>query len=70
LVSNFCREFLGEDSRRDSEMTKLLNWLVFGYSSSDVHGASPNSDFDDSFFVIGKDSLHVYTNGTGFKYIS
>ena len=50
-------------------MTKLLNWLIFGFSCSDIHGSLPNSDFDDSFFVVGKDSLQIYTNTAGFKHL-
>lgn len=50
------------DSRNDQEMTKLLNWLVFGYSCADIYGEPANFDYDDSFFVVAKDSLHIYTN--------
>jgi len=47
----------GIDSRNDSEMRKLLNWLVWGYSCSDIYGESHSYLFDDSFFIVGKDSL-------------
>lgn len=57
------------DARNDSEMTKLLNWLIFGASCSDIHGSSRSNDFDDSFFVVGKDSLQIYTNTAGFKHL-
>jgi len=51
-------------------MKKLLNWLMFGLSSSDIHG-SPHADtFDDSFFVISKDSFQAYTTSTGFRELS
>jgi len=71
-VSPFAPKYhlIGVDSRNDQEMTKLLNFLVFGLSSSDIHGSSPNNDFDDSFFVIGKDSLQIFTNAAGFKILS
>ena len=58
------------DSRHDSEMRKLINWLVFGLSSSDIYGESPSQIFDDSFFVIGKDSLQIFTNGAGYGHLS
>jgi len=47
-------------------MTKLLNWLIFGYSCADIHGEPANFDFDDSFFVVAKDSLQIYTNNVGY----
>ena len=55
------------DAKRDSEMTKLTNWLLFGLSSSDIHGSTPEFDFDDSFLVISKNSLQIYTTNTGYK---
>ena len=58
---------VGMDAKRDSEMTKLTNWLLFGLSSSDIHGSTPEFDFDDSFLVISKNSLQVYTTNTGYK---
>jgi len=45
------------DAKRDTEMTKLTNWLLFGLSSSDIHGSSPDFHFDDSFFVVSKSSM-------------
>ena len=53
---------LGMDSRNDNEMRKLLNWLVWGYSCSDIFGEAHSDLFDDSFFVVGKDNLQIYTN--------
>ena len=58
---------IGMDAKRDSEMTKLTNWLLFGLSSSDIHGSTPEFHFDDSFLVISKNSLQVYTTNTGYK---
>lgn len=57
------------DSRYDSEMRSLLNWLVWGYSGSDVFSSDAGFTFDDSFFVVGKDSLQVYTNEAGYKHL-
>lgn len=48
---------IGLDSRNDNEMRKLLNWLILGYSCSDIYGEAHTYSFDDSFFVIAKDSL-------------
>lgn len=61
---------IGVDSNRDTEMTKLLNWLMFGLSSSDIHGSTPHYDFDDSFFVISRNSFQAYTNQAGFMELS
>ena len=58
---------LGMDAKRDTEMTKLTNWLLFGLSSSDIHGSTPDFHFDDSVFVIAKNALQVYTSSTGYK---
>jgi hypothetical protein len=58
---------LGVDSRYDTEMNKLQNWLLFGASTYSVHGSSPSLEFQDSFFVISKDSLQAFTNSKGFK---
>lgn len=57
------------DSRNDNEMRKLLNWLVWGYSCSDIYGESDSYFFDDSFFVVGKDSLQIFTNVAGYDYL-
>ena len=51
-------------------MTKLTNWLLFGLSSSDIHGSSPEFHFDDSVFVISKNSMQLYTSHTGYKHLS
>jgi len=48
-------------------MTKLTNWLLFGLSSSDIHGSTPEFDFDDSFIIISKNSLQIFTTNTGYK---
>lgn len=61
---------IGMDSRNDSEMRRILNWLIFGYSCSDIYGESHTYLFDDSFFVVGKDSLQIYTNNAGYSYLS
>jgi hypothetical protein len=50
-------------------MTKLLNWLVFGYSCADIQGEPANFDFDDSFFVVAKDSLQIYTSEVGYQHL-
>lgn len=50
-------------------MTKLLNWLIFGYSCADIHGEPANFDFDDSFFVVAKDSLQIYTDAAGYQHL-
>lgn len=57
------------DSRNDNEMRKLLNWLVWGYSCADIFGEAHSDLFDDSFFVVGKDSLQVYTNSNGYQHL-
>jgi hypothetical protein len=57
------------DSRNDNEMRKLLNWIVWGYSCSDIYGESDSYLFDDSFFVVGKDSLQIFTNEAGYDYL-
>jgi hypothetical protein len=58
---------LGMDATYDPEMKKLCNWLVSGLSTTDINGSVHNDDFSDSFFVISKDSLQIYTNVAGFK---
>jgi len=58
------------DSRYDGEMVKLQNWLCYGKSTYEVHGSSPGLDFQDSFFVISKDSFQAFTNSAGFKRLS
>lgn len=57
------------DSRNDNEMRKILNWLVWGYSCSDIYGESHDYLFDDSFFVVGKDSLQIFTNQAGYDHL-
>ena len=57
------------DSRRDSEMRHLLNWIVFGCSSSDIYGETISDVFEDSFFVIGKDSLQIFTSKAGYEHL-
>lgn len=58
------------DSKHDSETKKLSNWLLHGLSSIDIYNAPPHDLFSDSVFVIGKDSVQVYTNAQGFKVFS
>ena len=58
------------DSRYDGEMVKLQNWLCYGKSTYEVHGSSPGLDFQDSFFVISRDSFQAFTNSAGFKRLS
>lgn len=53
---------IGMDSKHDVETKKLANWLLHGLSSTDINGAPLHDSFSDSIFVIGKDSLQVYTN--------
>lgn len=55
------------DAKRDEEMTKLANWLMFGLSSSDIHGVSPDFYYEDSFFVISKSSMQIYTSHIGYN---
>ena len=62
--------FLGMDAKRDTEMTKLTNWLLFGLSSSDIHGSTPEFYFDDSFFVVSKNSMQIFTSHAGYKEMS
>ena len=57
------------DSRHDGEMRKILNWLIWGFSGSDISGESHSYTFDDSFFVVGKDSLQVYTTQAGYEHL-
>ena len=45
------------DSRFDSEMKKLANWLIFGLSGQDVIAGNPKSIYQDSFLVISKNAL-------------
>jgi len=58
------------DAKRDSEMNKLTNWLLFGLSSSDIHGSSPDFYYDDTFAIVAKNSLQVYTSSAGYKELS
>jgi hypothetical protein len=58
------------DSCLDREMKKLTNWLLWGMSSHDVHGDSMGDQYNDSFFVISKDSFQGYINTNGFKLLS
>ena len=51
-------------------MTKLLNWLMFGKSSQDIHGTLPNYDFEDSFFIITRNSFQGYTTLKGFQHLA
>ena len=51
-------------------MTKLLNWLMFGRSSQDIHGTLPNYDFEDSFFIITRNSFQGYTTQKAFQHLS
>lgn len=54
------------DSKRDTEMTKLCNWLLFGLSSSDIHGSTPDFEFDDTVIVLSKNAMQVYTSHAGY----
>jgi len=58
------------DSKRDTEMTKLTNWLLFGLSSSDIHGSTPDFHFDETFVVVSKNALQIFTSSTGYKELS
>lgn len=51
-------------------MKKLANWLLFGLSTNDICGAVHDGCYADSFFVISRDGLQVYTNSAGFKKFS
>lgn len=61
---------LGMDTFHDEEMNKLQNWLLYGFSSSDIMGSALTDSFSDSFFVISKDGFQGYTNSAGFKELS
>ena len=54
------------DSKRDNEMRKLTNWLLFGLSSADIHGSTPEFHYDDVFLVVSKSSMQVYTSRSGY----
>lgn len=69
-ILNFCFIFIGIDTGYDSEMKKLCNWLLFGMSTTDICGHAYGDEYEDSFFVISKDGLQVYTNSAGFKSFS
>lgn len=58
------------DAKRDNEMTKLTNWLLFGLSSSDIHGSTPDFHFDDSILVVSKNSMQVYSTNSGLQVLS
>ncbi len=58
------------DTYHDEEMKKLQNWLLFGLSSLDINGSPLSDCFAETFLVISKDGLQVYTNATGFKELS
>jgi hypothetical protein len=60
----------GMDSCLDREMKKLTNWLLWGMSSHEIHGDSMGDQYNDSFFVISKDSFQGYINTAGFKLLS
>jgi len=57
----------GMDAKRDTEMTKLCNWLLFGLSSSDIHGSAPDFHFDDTVIVVSKNAMQVYTSHSGYQ---
>ena len=48
-------------------MTKLTNWLLFGLSSSDIQGSTPEFHYDDTFVIVSKNSLQIYTTHSGYK---
>ena len=58
------------DCKRDTEMTKLTNWLMFGLSSSDIHGSTPDFYYDDLFLVVSKNSMQVFTTHSGYLHLS
>ena len=58
------------DAKRDSEMTKLTNWLLFGLSSSDIHCSTPEYHFDDTVIVVAKNSMQLYTSHSGYRHLS
>ena len=70
LYLKFLLRFIGIDTGYDSEMKKLCNWLLFGMSTTDICGHLFGDEYEDSFFVISKDGLQVYTNSAGFKSFS
>jgi len=47
-------------------MKKLANWLLFGRSGSDVLSNTPRSFYNDSFFVISKNALQIFTTEQGY----
>ena len=58
------------DCKRDIEMTKLTNWLLFGLSSSIIHGSTPEFYYDDTMLIVSKNALQVYTSHTGYRELS
>lgn len=48
-------------------MKKLANWLLFGLSGQDVIANNPKSVYQDSFFVISKNTLQVFTTTDGYE---
>lgn len=58
------------DTFHDEEMNNLQNWLLYGLSSSDIHGSSLTDSYSDSFLIISKDGFQAYTNSAGFKELS
>ena len=58
------------DSCFDSEMKKLCNWLLFGLSTTDIHGSVHKEIYSDCFFVISKDGLQAYITSGAFKEFS
>jgi hypothetical protein len=50
------------DTYHDEEMKKLQNWLLYGFSASDINGSAPSDAFSDTFLAVSKDSFSVYTN--------
>jgi hypothetical protein len=59
--------YIGMDTFHDEEMKKLQNWLLYGMSASDINGSALSDAFTDTFIIVSKDSLLIYTNSAGFK---
>jgi hypothetical protein len=51
-------------------MKKLTNWLLYGFCGDEVVDAFLNDNFDETFLVISKDSLNIYTTQKGYKDVS
>jgi len=61
---------VGIDTFHDQEMKKLTNWLLFGICGFSIEDSFLHNNFDDTFLVVSKDSLQIYTTHKGIKRLS